>query len=76
MIRTATLGRQLWGSPGHPTADGRRLGQLSLADQPDGTRMIHLERVTYGQPATDDLRPAGPTGFDWANGILAGSTLK
>jgi hypothetical protein len=69
-------GRQLLASPGHPTADGRSLGQLALGNLLDGARIIQLERVTYGQPATYDLLPAGPTGFYWANGILMGSTLK
>jgi hypothetical protein len=69
-------GRQLLASPGHPTADGRALGQLALGDQLDGARIGHLERVIYGQPFTYDLLPAGATGFYWANGILMGSTLK
>ena len=73
---TLSDGRQLWASPGHPTSDGRVLGQLALGDMLDGARIIHLERVLYGQPATYDLLPASATGFYWANGILMGSTLK
>lgn len=73
---TLSDGRQLWASPGHPTSDGRVLGQLALGDTLDGARIIHLERVLYGQPATYDLLPASATGFYWANGILMGSTLK
>ena len=73
---TLADGRELWASPGHPTSDGRVLGQLALGDTLDGARIIHLERVTYGQPATYYLLPAGATGFYWANGILIGSTLK
>lgn len=69
-------GRELWASPGHPTADGRRLGELKVGDLLDGSRIVFLERVRYGQPATFDLLPSGETGFYWANGILMGSTLK
>ena len=68
-------GRELWASPGHPTADGRALGDLKPGDVLDGARVSRLERVVYDQPATYDLLPAGKTGFYWANGILLGSTL-
>ena len=73
---TLADGRELWASPGHPTSDGRVLGQLALGDTLDGARIVRLERVAYGQPATYDLLPAGPTGYYWANGIRVGSTLK
>ena len=29
-------GRELWASPGHPTADGRKLGNLQVGDNLDG----------------------------------------
>ncbi len=69
-------GRELWASPGHPTADGRALGDLKPGDVLDGARISRLERVAYDQPVTYDLLPAGRTGFYWANGILLGSTLS
>ena len=69
-------GRELWASPGHPTSDGRALGDLKAGDQLDGARIRSVERVPYDQPATYDILPAGATGFYWANGILMGSTLK
>lgn len=69
-------GRELWASPGHPTADGRRLGDLALGDILDGAVIVSIERVPYAEPATYDLLPAGGTGYYWANGILVGSTLK
>jgi hypothetical protein len=69
-------GRELWASPGHPTADGRRLGDLKVGDLLDGGRILILEWVRYNQPATYDLLPSGETGFYWANGILIGSTLN
>ena len=73
---TLADGRQLWASPGHPTSDGRSLGNLVPGDRLDGSLVTAVERVPYGQPATYDLLPAGPTGFYWADGILIGSTLK
>ena len=69
-------GRELWASPGHPTSDGRSLGDLAAGGLLDGTRIETAERVLYGQPATYDLLPDSATGFYWANGILIGSTLK
>ena len=69
-------GRELWASPGHPTADGRSLGELQAGGALDGARIVSAERVPYDQPATYDILPAGPTGYYWANGILLGSTLR
>jgi len=69
-------GRELWASPGHPTADGRRLVDLKVGDVLDGARVTSVERVTYHGGSTYDLLPSGGTGFYWANGILMGSTLK
>jgi hypothetical protein len=68
-------GRELWASPGHPTSDGRRLGNLKIGEFLDGARVTTLERLTYEGFATYDLLPSGDTGFYWANGILMGSTL-
>jgi hypothetical protein len=68
-------GREIWASPGHPTADGRTLGDLRPGDLLDSARVTRLERVPYDQPATYDLLPSGGTGSYWANGILIGSTL-
>jgi len=68
--------REVWASPGHPTADGRRVGTLQTGDFLDGARVVSLEYVSYGQSATYDLLPAGDTNSYWADGILLGSTLK
>jgi hypothetical protein len=68
-------GRELWASPGHPTADGRRLDDLRLHDALDGARIVLVERLPYAGSNTYDLLPSGDTGFYWANGILLGSTL-
>jgi len=68
-------GRELWASPGHPTVDGKMLGNLEVNDLLDGARLIKVERLHYTGTATYDLLPSGGTGFYWANGILVGSTL-
>ncbi len=68
-------GRELFVSPGHPTADGRKLGNLSLGDTLDGAIVVIAERVPYKGIATYDILPSGDTGFYWANGILIKSTL-
>ena len=68
-------GRELWASPGHPTADGRTLGDLKVGDILDGADVTLIERIPYKGIATYDLLPAGSTGFYWANEILIGSTL-
>lgn len=68
-------GRELWASPGHPTADGMTLGRLAVGSLLDGSQVTVWELVPYGAARTYDLLPAGPTGTYWANGILLGSTL-
>lgn len=68
-------GRELWASPGHPTADGRTLGDLKVNDIMDGAHVTLIERIPYEGIATYDLLPSGGTGFYWANEILIGSTL-
>jgi hypothetical protein len=72
---TLSDGRDLWASPGHPTADGRELGDLKVGDFLEGALIVLVERVRYTDTVTYDLLPEGPTGFYWANGILLGSTL-
>ncbi|HEX9617753.1 MAG TPA: Hint domain-containing protein [Anaerolineales bacterium] len=69
-------GRELWVSPGHPTAEGLTVGQLQAGDPLSGGIILSAERVRYTGSATYDLLPAGETGFYWANGILLSSTLK
>jgi hypothetical protein len=68
-------GRELWASPGHPTADGRRLGTLRVGDFLDKAPVNLIELLPYTGIATYDLLPSGSTGSYWANGILMGSTL-
>jgi hypothetical protein len=69
-------GRELWASPGHPTADGRTLRDLKTGDGLDGAQIILMERLPYNGVSTYDLLPSGSTGFYWANGLLMDSTLQ
>lgn len=69
-------GRELFISPGHPTIDGRVVGDLAPHDLYDGVSVVSTERVPYDESATYDILPSGDTGFYWANGILIGSTLQ
>lgn len=68
-------GRELWVSPGHPTADGQRISDVKLHGLLDGAHVVLLERLPYSGHKTYDLLPSGDTGLYWANGILLGSTL-
>jgi hypothetical protein len=69
-------GRLVYVSPGHPTADGRYIGDLAAGDTLDGARTASVDRVAYAGGSTYDILPAGTTGFYWANGVLLGSTLR
>lgn len=69
-------GRVVFVSPGHPTADGRRVGDLLAGDALSGARVVSVERVRYAGGATYDILAAGTTGAYWANGVLLGSTLR
>jgi hypothetical protein len=68
-------GRTVLVSPGHPTADGRRVGDLRAGDTLDGARVASADREPYDGGFTFDVRPAGATGAYWANGVLLLSTL-
>jgi hypothetical protein len=69
-------GRTVLVSPGHPTADGRSVGDLVANDVLDRVRVVSVERVAYAGGATHDILPDGPTGTYWANGVFLGSTLR
>ena len=68
-------GRAVTASPGHPTAEGRPLGDYQVGDSLDGSLVIAVEHLSYEKEATYDLLPSGTTGLYWANGILLRSTL-
>ncbi len=69
-------GREVYASPGHPTADGRALGDIAVGDKLDGAIVIVASLVPYTHEYTYDVLPSGDTGQYWANGILLGSTLR
>lgn len=69
-------GRSVAVSPGHPTSDGRKVGDLAAGDFYDGAVVMGAELWPYTGSATFDLLPAGATGTYWANGVLLGSTLR
>ncbi len=68
-------GRGVAVSPGHPTANGRALGDYHAGDILDGVSVVAVDIMEYGGGATYDLLPSGATGLYWADGILLKSTL-
>jgi len=68
-------GRTVNVSPGHPTVDGQRVGELAPGDLYDGAVVTSAELVPYSGGATFDVLPAGETGVYFANGVPLGSTL-
>jgi hypothetical protein len=69
-------GRELLASPGHPLADGRRLGTIVAGDRLDNSRVVLTEIVGWEGSYTYDILPSSETGLYYANGILLGSTLS
>jgi hypothetical protein len=67
-------GRTLRASPGHPTADGRAIGDYAAGDRLDGSVVASTRQADY-RGSTYDLLPSGTTGLYRANGILLKSTL-
>jgi hypothetical protein len=68
-------GRQLTASAGHPTPDGRTLGELRVGDILDGGGVVSVETIRLHDSGTYDVLPSGASGAYWANGILLRSTL-
>jgi hypothetical protein len=68
-------GRTLEISAGHPTADGRTLGDLRAGGTLDGQRIESVVVVPYRYPETYDILPASDSGTYFAAGVLIGSTL-
>ncbi len=69
-------GRTVTASLGHPTREGRALGDYRVGDILDGAFVVAVEHLAYDGGATYDLLPFGETGLYWANGILLKSTLS
>jgi len=67
-------GRAVVASPGHPTGDGRRVGELNPGDLLNGSRVATINVLPYSGD-TWDLLPLSSTGTYWADGVLLGSTL-
>src|SRR4029077_5706018 len=70
-----SAGRAVNVAPGHPTADGRKVGDLVVGDRYDGAVVVSAELIPYAGGATFDVLPAGATAMTWANGVLLGSTI-
>jgi hypothetical protein len=68
-------GRIVVASPGHPTADGRTVGQMKVGDRLDGSTVVAVTLLPY-TGFTYDLLPSGPTGSYFADGVLLASTLR
>lgn len=62
-------GRMLFVSPGHPTIDGRIVGELIAGNLYDGVRIVSSAKVSYRDNYTYDILPSGETGFYFANGL-------
>jgi Hint domain len=69
-------GRTVTASPGHPLADGRRIGDLRVGDLLDGSRIVAAEQLPYGGGETFDIAVSGATGIYLAGGIPLGSTIE
>lgn len=69
-------GRTVTASAGHPLADGRPLGLLSVGDTVDDSHVIGLEQVSYADARTFDLVVSGPTGVYLGSGIPLATTLR
>jgi hypothetical protein len=67
-------GRVVSASPGHPTTDGRTIGELKVGDSLDGGIVAAVTAVPYSG-YTFDILPDGGSGYYWANGVLLKSTL-
>jgi hypothetical protein len=69
-------GRVVRASPGHPLADGRRLGTIRAGDRVDAAIVVSASLETYVGGFTFDLLPDGATGIYIADGVPLGSTLS
>jgi hypothetical protein len=69
-------GRSVAASPGHPLADGRRLGDLRAGASIDGSVVVSADLVAYDGARTYDIVVGGPTGTYLVDGIPMGSTLR
>jgi hypothetical protein len=68
-------GRTVIASAGHPTSEGKPLGDYQTGDNLDGSLVVGVEHLLYDGGATYDLLPSGGSGLYWADGILLKSTM-
>lgn len=68
-------GRTVTASPGHPLADGRRLGDLRPGDVVDGSVVRSTALVPYDGGRTYDIVVSGPTGLYLVDGVPLRSTI-
>lgn len=68
-------GRTVTASPGHPLADGRRLGDVRPGDHVDGSVVRAADLLPYAGGRTYDIVVSGPTGIYLVDGIPLGSTI-
>jgi hypothetical protein len=71
---TLSDGHTVTASSGHPTAEGRALGDYRVGDILDAAFVVAVEYAIYDGD-TYDLLPSGATGLYWASGVLLKSTL-
>lgn len=67
--------RDIYVSPGHKVADGRKAGDLHAGDILQGATILSVNFIPYTEEYTYDILPEGETGFYFANGILLQSTI-
>jgi hypothetical protein len=68
-------GRTATASARHPLTDGRRFGDLAIGGLVDGSEIVGLEALPYGDAETFDLAVSGDTGTYFAGGIPLASTI-
>jgi hypothetical protein len=68
-------GRTIQASPGHPSAEGRPLGDYRVGDSLDHGVVAKAELVVYQDTETYDILPAGGSALYWAGRILLRSTI-
>jgi hypothetical protein len=69
-------GERLEMSPLHPTADGRRFGELRAGERLDGVEIVATRVVPYTSTHTHDILPDTDSGAYFAGSVLIGSTLR
>ncbi|MBI3745161.1 MAG: Hint domain-containing protein [Chloroflexi bacterium] len=69
-------GRTVTASPGHPLADGRRVGDVRPGDRVGGSVVRAADLLPYTGGRTYDIVVSGPTGIYLVDGIPLGSTLR